>query len=273
MAVLGSAACSAESVWSEKTTPQPKVSPARLRSRTVTSCDGSLPLHQQREVEAGRAAADARDAHQPFTLGLDILGVKRKLPLPAACGLESAGSHAMSPVSTTSSRVIYDALKACGVRLMSALPETWLVHLIRMAEDDPEMTLVRLAKEEEGVGISAGRAPGRRQVGDADAEPRLSRVDQRHRLVRAAVPHPAADADQPSRRVRRARSVADRGRRRDGGDPARAAHSVRDCSSGPTTSPRRIAKAQTLAYSSNQPVALLLCRDLMWEDEDRVMRI
>ena len=39
---------------------------------------------------------------------------------------------------------------------MSALPETWLVHLIRMAEDDPEMTLVRLAKEEEGVGISAG---------------------------------------------------------------------------------------------------------------------
>src|SRR4051812_10689895 len=62
----------------------------------------------------------------------------------------------MSPVSTASSRAIYDALKASGVRLMSALPETWLVHLIRMAEDDPEMVLVRLAKEEEGVGISAG---------------------------------------------------------------------------------------------------------------------
>src|SRR5215212_4747951 len=62
----------------------------------------------------------------------------------------------MSPVSSTNSRLIYDALKATGVRLMSALPETWLVHLIRMAEDDPEMTLVRLAKEEEGVGISAG---------------------------------------------------------------------------------------------------------------------
>src|SRR6478752_501206 len=60
------------------------------------------------------------------------------------------------PVSTVSSRAIYDALKASGVRLMSALPETWLVHLIRMAEDDPEMTLVRLAKEEEGVGISTG---------------------------------------------------------------------------------------------------------------------
>src|SRR5207247_8027785 len=43
-----------------------------------------------------------------------------------------------------------------GIGLVSALPETWLVHLIRMAEDDPKMVLVRLAKEEEAVGISAG---------------------------------------------------------------------------------------------------------------------
>jgi len=28
----------------------------------------------------------------------------------------------------------------------------------------------------------------------------------------------------------------------------------------------RIAKAQTLALSANKPVALLLCRDLMWEE-------
>src|SRR4051812_17180941 len=60
------------------------------------------------------------------------------------------------PVSETSSRVVYGALKQAGVGLVSALPETWLVHLIRMAEDDPEMILVRLAREEEGVGISAG---------------------------------------------------------------------------------------------------------------------
>src|SRR5438105_12874787 len=40
--------------------------------------------------------------------------------------------------------------------MVSALPETWLVHLIRMADEDPDMTLVRLAKEEEGVGVSAG---------------------------------------------------------------------------------------------------------------------
>ena len=60
------------------------------------------------------------------------------------------------PVSVSGSKVVYDTLKACGVRLVSALPETWLVHMIRMADDDPAMTLVRLAKEEEGVGISVG---------------------------------------------------------------------------------------------------------------------
>src|SRR5881396_726530 len=60
------------------------------------------------------------------------------------------------PVSVSSSTLIYSALKDAGVRIVSALPETWLVHLIRMAEEDPAMTLVRLAKEEEGVGISAG---------------------------------------------------------------------------------------------------------------------
>jgi sulfopyruvate decarboxylase subunit alpha len=60
------------------------------------------------------------------------------------------------PVSLNNSRLIYEALKSCDVKIVSALPETWLVHLIRMAEEDADMTLVRLAKEEEGVGISAG---------------------------------------------------------------------------------------------------------------------
>src|ERR1044072_6430044 len=60
------------------------------------------------------------------------------------------------PVSLANSGVIYDALKKCGIGLVSALPETWLVHLIRMADDDPGMILVRLAKEEEGVGVSMG---------------------------------------------------------------------------------------------------------------------
>ncbi|HEY7414267.1 MAG TPA: sulfopyruvate decarboxylase, partial [Ktedonobacteraceae bacterium] len=60
------------------------------------------------------------------------------------------------PVSVTNSRLIFDALKACDIKIMSALPETWLVHLLRMADEDPDTILIRLAKEEEGIGISAG---------------------------------------------------------------------------------------------------------------------
>ena len=60
------------------------------------------------------------------------------------------------PVSSTNSKVIYDSLKDVDISIISALPETWLVHLVGMADDDPEVTLVRLNKEEEGVGISAG---------------------------------------------------------------------------------------------------------------------
>src|SRR3989475_718919 len=89
-----------------------------------------------------------------------------RFPLQAASGYDGrlifkAGEvpyarSAGMPVSATNSKLIYDALKGCGIRLMSALPETWLVHLIRLADEDAEMILVRLAKEEEGVGISAG---------------------------------------------------------------------------------------------------------------------
>ena len=46
----------------------------------------------------------------------------------------------------------------------------------------------------------------------------------------------------------------------------RAAHPVRVSRSARITSRSRIRKAQTLAQSANKPVALLLCRDLMWED-------
>jgi len=60
------------------------------------------------------------------------------------------------PVSLTNSKLIFDALKECDIRMVSALPETWLVHLIRLADDDPEMTLVRLAKRRKLSGVSAG---------------------------------------------------------------------------------------------------------------------
>src|SRR5215472_14929745 len=60
------------------------------------------------------------------------------------------------PVSLASSKLIYETLKECGIPLVSALPERGVVHLFLKTNEDPEMTLVRLAKEEEAVGISAG---------------------------------------------------------------------------------------------------------------------
>lgn len=52
--------------------------------------------------------------------------------------------------------MVYQGIKAAGIRYLSAMPETWLVYLLQLAEDDPEMTLVEVAKEEEAIGIAAG---------------------------------------------------------------------------------------------------------------------
>ena len=171
----------------------------------------------------------------------------------------------MSPVSTASSRLIYDALKGCGVRLMSALPETWLVHLIRMAEDDPEMTLVRLAKEEEGVGISAGAY----LAGVSSAM-----LMQNHGFL-ASVNGIVSCAQ--LYRIPLLMVISQRGSfgerdpwQTEGGavteNVLRALAIPYERLSEPGHVARRIGHARTLAYSANRPVALLLERDLMWED-------
>jgi sulfopyruvate decarboxylase subunit alpha len=169
------------------------------------------------------------------------------------------------PVSTANSQLIFDALKANGVRVMSALPETWLVHLIRLADDDPEVTLVRLAKEEEGVGISMGAHL---------AGVKSAMLMQNHGFL-ASINGIVSGAQ--LYRVPLVMLISDRGSfgerdpwQTEGGavtesvlsalripmmrleDPARVAYQIR--------------QAQTLAYSSNRPVALLLTRDLMWEE-------
>ena len=171
----------------------------------------------------------------------------------------------MSPVSTTSSRAIYDALKASGVRLMSALPETWLVHLIRMAEDDPEMTLVRLAKEEEGVGISTGAHL---------AGVKSAMLMQNHGFLAAI--NGIVSCGQLYR-IPLLMLISQRGsfgekdpwQTEGGGVTEHVLESLRipfDRLEAPEHVGKRIAKAQTLAYSASRPVALLLCRDLMWEE-------
>ncbi|MEZ5291797.1 MAG: thiamine pyrophosphate-binding protein [Vicinamibacterales bacterium] len=171
----------------------------------------------------------------------------------------------MSPVSAPHSQVVYDALKACGVRIMSALPETWLVHLIRLAEDDPEMTLVRLAKEEEGVGVSMGAHL---------AGVKSAMLMQNHGFL-AAVNGIVSGAQ--LYRIPLLMLISHRGTfgerdpwQTEGGgvteDTLRALRIPFERLDDPADVPRRIADAQTLASASNKPVALLLCRDLMWEE-------
>ena len=169
------------------------------------------------------------------------------------------------PVSVASSQAIYESLKAVGVGLVSALPETWLVHLIRMSEDDPDMTLVRLAKEEEGVGISAGAHL---------AGTKSAMLMQNHGFL-ASINGIVSCAQ--LYRIPLLMLISHRGEfgERDpwqtegGGVTEHLLDALRIPRAHLTSRddvPRKIGKAQTLAQSASRPVALLLGRDLMWED-------
>src|SRR5690242_8116959 len=169
------------------------------------------------------------------------------------------------PVSVTNSKLIYDALKACDVKIMSALPETWLVHLIRMADEDPDMTLVRLAKEEEGIGISAGAYL---------AGVNSALLMQNHGFLAAINPIASLAL---LYRIALLMLISYRGHfgendpwRAQGGRAAEAIWRALNIPIWHLTDPndvaRRIKDAQTLAHASLHPVAVLLSRELMWED-------
>ena len=169
------------------------------------------------------------------------------------------------PVSVTNSKLIYDALKACDVKIISALPETWLVHLIRMAEEDPDMTLVRLAKEEEAVGISAGAH---------FAGVKSAMLMQNHGFL-ASINGIVSFAQ--LYRIPLLMLISYRGHfgERDpwqtqGGGATepllRALGIPYSFLDDPAKVETRIAEAQTWAYSSLHPAALLLTRELMWEE-------
>ena len=169
------------------------------------------------------------------------------------------------PVSMASSQLIYESLKACDIQMLSALPETWLVHLIRMADEDPLMTLVRLAKEEEGVGISAGaHLAGVKSAMLMQNHGFLQSINGIVSLARLY-------------RIPLLMLISYRGEfgerdpwQTEGGgvtEPLLRALSIPyERLDDPDNVARRIRKAQTLAESSLKPVALLLSRDLMWEE-------
>ena len=169
------------------------------------------------------------------------------------------------PVSVSSSKLIYGVLKDAGVRIVSALPETWLVHLIRMAEDDPEMALVRLAKEEEGVGISAGAHL---------AGVKSAMLMQNHGFL-ASVNGIVSCAQLyriPLLMLISARGTfgeRDPWQTEGGGVTEHVLEALRipfDTLESQGDVARKLTKAQTLAYSASRPVAVLLGRDLMWEE-------
>jgi sulfopyruvate decarboxylase subunit alpha len=174
-------------------------------------------------------------------------------------------SELVLPVSARNSQIVFDALKAANVQLMSALPETWLVHLIRLAEDDPDTILVRLAKEEEGVGISAGaHLAGMKSAMLMQNHGFLASVNG---IVSLALLYKIPLLMLISHR-------GDLGER----DPwqcqggmatiplLRALNLPHYSLDDPATVERRVLAAQCLAESSLTPVALLLTRELMWED-------
>lgn len=139
------------------------------------------------------------------------------------------------------------------------------MHLIRMADDDPETILVRLAKEEEGVGISAGAHL---------AGVKSAMLMQNHGFL-ASINGIVSFAH--LYKIPLLMLISYRGGfgERDpwqtqGGNVTEALlralgipHSFLDRIE---TVEKRIRQAQTLTESSLQPVALLLTRDLMWEE-------
>jgi sulfopyruvate decarboxylase subunit alpha len=168
------------------------------------------------------------------------------------------------PVSERNSKIVYNGLKRSGVKIISALPETWLLHLINMADADPDMTLVRLAREEEGIGISAGAHL---------AGVRSALLMQNHGFLAAINPIVSLAF---LYKIPLLMLISYRGHfgERDpwqtqGGrftEPVLKALAIPyDHLTEPADVEGQINEAQILAESSLTPVALLLSRRLMWE--------
>ena len=169
------------------------------------------------------------------------------------------------PVSVENSEVLFSAIKSAGITLLSALPETWLVHVMQMAEDDPDMTLIRLNKEEEGVGISTGaHLAGRKSAmlmqnhGLLTSINGIVSVAQLYRVPLLMFISYRGDMGERDPWQTEGGRVTEPVLRSLGIDYRKL--------SDPSTVAYDTQQAQTLAESSLRPVALLLTRNLMWEE-------
>ena len=60
--------------------------------------------------------------------------------------------------------MILAELKKAGIDLVASLPDQWLGELIKQCEADQSITHIRLAREDDGVGICAGAFLGGRKA-------------------------------------------------------------------------------------------------------------
>jgi sulfopyruvate decarboxylase subunit alpha len=165
-------------------------------------------------------------------------------------------------VSRDNSKAVYEGIKSAGIRFLSAMPETWLLYLLQLADDDPEMRLVEVAREEEAIGIAAGAYL---------AGARNALLMQNHGLL-ASINGVVSLA--MLYRIPLVMLIAHRGHfgepypwHTQGGivtDPVlRALGLPFEYARDPRRVAAQVREAQTLAWSSLSPVALLLTRDLM----------
>ncbi|MEQ9399082.1 MAG: thiamine pyrophosphate-binding protein [Longimicrobiales bacterium] len=170
------------------------------------------------------------------------------------------------PVSYDNSKAVYQGIKDAGIRSLSALPETWLGLLLQRAEDDPKMSLIQVTKEEEAIGVAAGAWFA--------GEPHALLM-QNHGLL-AAINGIVGLAQLYG--IPLCMLVALRGH---WGEPypwhtrggivteqvLRALGIPFEYARDPGRVGRQIREAHTFSRSSLSPVALLLTRDLMQEDD------
>jgi len=168
-------------------------------------------------------------------------------------------------VSRDNSKAVYQGIKDAGIRFITALPETWLVYLLQMAEDDPEMCLIEVAKEEEAIGIAVGaQFAGQPNLLLMQNHGFLASING---IVSLALLY----------RIPLLLLISYRGHwgekdpwQTQGGlatEPILRALNIPTWHlNSPNDIYRRLKDAQTLAHASLHPVAVLLSRELMWEE-------
>ena len=169
------------------------------------------------------------------------------------------------PASQAASHALHEALKAADIRLVAALPESWIAPLVRLVDEDRDQQLVLVAREEEGVGICAGaHLAGTRSALLMQNHGFLQSING---VVSLAMLY----------RIPLLMLISDRGHlgekdpwQTEGGRYTRplleALTIVFEELNDVEQATRQVADAAALADSSLAPVALLLTRRLMYED-------